>query len=145
MTTLVLVICVAAIFCFFSQEFTRAFKKIFAIKGATLILPLAIASWFVFTFDYLVLWALLYIREVLDNMNQFLIRVLPEKKYSSDIILIVLLTLTSVGPVIILNILSYRKTHKPYPYPYLLSTILWIIGAILLVSLPALYSQTFLN
>lgn len=142
MVTLVIVVSIAALLCFFSQEFMRFIKKIFAIKGVPLVLPLALASWFVFTYDYLALWALLYVRDVLDHMNQLLIRVLPEKQYTADIILIVLLTAFSIVPVLILNFFSYRNTHKPYSHPYLLSTLLWIIGAALLVSLPALFNQS---
>jgi len=140
MLTLVLIVCIAAIFCFFSQEFIQLLKKIFAIRGVLLLLPLALASWFVFNYDYLVLWGLYYIRDVLNHMNGLLINALPEKQYSADIILIVLLTAFSVVPVAILNLLSYRKTHQPYSHPYLVSTLLWLIGAILLVSLPALYN-----
>lgn len=136
MLTLVLIICCAAIFCFFSQEFFSIFKRIFEVRGAKEILPLAFASYFVYNYDYLILWGLTYIQEVLLAIVGFVDKVLPFQKQASYILMICLLTLISVGPVIILDILSRRKYYKPYAYPYTTSTLLWIIGAMLLVVLP---------
>ena len=58
--TLAAVVFFAAIVTFFSQEFIGIFKKIFAIKGAKLILPLLLASWCIINFNYLVLWVVYY-------------------------------------------------------------------------------------
>lgn len=139
MITLFLVICCTAIFCFFSQEFNRLFKKIFAVRGAKLILPLAIGSYVVYTFDFLILDILFYIRDKLNTIVTFLNHTLPHSPHTEDMILIILLTAVSLVPVGILHFLSYRKTHKPYPHPYLVSTLIWIICAILLISLPRLF------
>lgn len=139
MVTLVFVICIAAIFCFFSQEFIEFFKKIFAIRGVALILPLVFASYIVFNYDYLVLWFLLYIRDYLNAINDFFLRITPQKKYTADAVLVLLLTLVSVGPVVLLNLWSQKKAFKPFAYPYLVSTLIWVIAATVLISLPALY------
>jgi len=58
--TLAAVVFFAAIVTFFSQEFIGIFKKIFAIKGAKLILPLLLASWCIINVNYLVLWVVYY-------------------------------------------------------------------------------------
>lgn len=141
MLDLVLIVCLAAIISFFSQEFKSVFKKIFDVKGMKLFLPLILGSWFVFTYDYVVLEVLFYIRDKLNGMNTFLIEILPHQQYIADVILIFLLTLVSVGPVALLHYLAYRKTNQPYPHPYLVSTLIWIVSATLLISLPALYNS----
>lgn len=138
MATLVLLVCIAAIFCFFSQEFMRLFKKILAVKGVLLLLPLALASWFVFNYEHLVLLFLYYVRDVLNHINNFLTGLMPSTPYTTAIILIVLLTAISVAPVLLMNIWYYKKTYKPAPHPYLISTLIWIISSILLITLPAL-------
>ena len=141
MFTLFVITCCASIICLFSQEFTRLFKKIFAVKGMKLILPLALASIFVYGYDYLVLEFLFYIRDKLNNMVVFLNANLPQYKYTSDFILVFILTAVTLAPVGILHYLSYRKNHTPFVHPYLLSTLIWIISVALLISLPRLYGQ----
>ena len=128
MFTLFVITCCASIICLFSQEFTRLFKKIFAVKGMKLILPL-------------VLEFLFYIRDKLNNMVVFLNANLPQYKYTSDFILVFILTAVTLAPVGILHYLSYRKNHTPFVHPYLLSTLIWIISVALLISLPRLYGQ----
>jgi hypothetical protein len=54
---------------------------------------------------------------------------------------VILLTAVSLVPVGVLHFFSYRNTHKPFAHPYLVSTLIWIISAVLLVSLPRLYNQ----
>ncbi|MDI1352380.1 MAG: hypothetical protein PSV35_06365 [bacterium] len=134
--TLAMVVFFAAICCFFSQEFIKTFKRIFAIKGATIILPIAFASWFVFTFDYWLLWAVYYIREVLQKGVASLTYIIPfNNEVASSIALITVLTAISVVPVFILNLYIRKKTYKPYPYPYITSTLIWISATVLLVVL----------
>ncbi|RUR08424.1 hypothetical protein [Legionella sp. km772] len=139
--TLFLVLCATAILCLFSQEFNRLLKKIFAVKGAKLVLPLALGSAFVFMYDNLVIDLLYYFRDKLNAMLSFLNYVFPQSKYTPDIILVILLTAVSLIPVGILHYFAYKNTHKPYPHPYLVSTLIWIIAAVLLISLPRLYNQ----
>lgn len=138
MYSLVLIVCCAAIIIFFSQEFKRLFKKIFAIRGAKLVLPLAVASWFVFTYSDVVNEGLLAIQDKLNLMNNFLLMLFPTFSLTADLILIILLTMVSVGPVLLIHWYFMKKYYKPFPYPYLLSTLIWIICAFVLVSLPAL-------
>ena len=119
----------AAIFVFFSQEFIRAIKKILAIKGANLIIPLALASWVIYSFDYWFLWLIIYYREVLRQLLALLMYAIPYQ----PVALILLLTLISIVPVFVLDWLSRKRTFKPYPYPYLTSTIIWITTSLLIV------------
>jgi len=131
--TLAAVVFCAAIFVFFSQEFISTFKKIFAIKGAPLILPLAAASLVIYSFDYWCLLAVYYYRQVLNSMVSFLTMLIPLGQISSYIAAILVLTFISVIPVLVLDLVSRKKTYKPYPYPYLTSSIIWLISAFILI------------
>lgn len=141
MLTLFLVLCCTAILCLFSQEFNRLLKKVFKVRGAKLVIPLALGSTFVFMYDDLVIDLLYYFRDKLNTMVAFLNYIFPHYQYTSDIILVILLTAVSLVPVGVLHFFSYRNTHKPFAHPYLVSTLIWIISAVLLVSLPRLYNQ----
>lgn len=131
--TLALVVFVGSIFVFFSQEFIRTFKRIFAIKGAKLVLPIAIASWLVFNFDYWLLWAIYYIREVLRSLLSAVTWLIPWQIGSVSIALIVFLTLISVVPVIVLDFIMRKRAYKTFRYPYLASTLIWLMSSVLLI------------
>lgn len=129
LVTLALLVFSGAILILFSQEFIRIFKKIFAIKGAKLFLPLFIASWLALRFDNLFLLGIDYYRDVLNSVVLYLSQFIPFRGASS-LVFIILLTVISVAPVFLLNIHIKKKTFKSYEYPYLTSTILWIISAV---------------
>lgn len=131
--TLALVVFIGSIFVFFSQEFVRTLQRLFGIKGAKLVLPLAIVSWLVFNFDYWFLWAIYYIREVLRGLLAAVAWLIPWHIGSISIALIVFLTLISVVPIIVLDFVMRKRTYKTFPYPYLASTLLWIISSVLLI------------
>ncbi|HAU1962493.1 TPA: hypothetical protein F8R58_15485, partial [Legionella pneumophila] len=107
--------------------------KIFAIRGAKLLIPLGLASWLIYNFDYLFIWAIYYIREVLHAVLSFLTRVMPFKQYSTAIALIILLTTVSVGPVLLLDLINRKRTYKGYAYPYLTSTLILIFCTVILL------------
>ncbi|KTD31713.1 hypothetical protein Lmor_2589 [Legionella moravica] len=127
--TLALVVFAGAIMILFSQEFIRTFKKIFAIKGAKLFLPLIIGSWLVLNFDYLCLWGIYYYREVLNSIVDFLAGFIPFPSIGRPVVLIIVLTAISVVPVVLLDVYLVKKTFKRYEYPYLTSTLIWIVTA----------------
>ncbi len=133
--TLALVVFVFSIIVFFSQEFTNIFKKIFAISGAKILLPLAICSWGVYTFDVWFLWGIYYIRDLLHMAVASLMRLLPFQKGAQPIASILLLTLLSVVPSLFIQWLTFRKRYVEFKYPYLTSTIIWITSSILLLIL----------
>lgn len=133
--TLALVVLFASIAVFFSQEFISTFKKIMAIKGATLILPLALGSWLVCHFDYWILWLLFYLKGCLNQLLAELLSLLPARQWSLSFAMILLLTCISVVPVFIIDIITRKKTYRPYKYPYVTSTILWIVTAMLMMAL----------
>jgi quinol-cytochrome oxidoreductase complex cytochrome b subunit len=131
--TLALLICLAAIFVFFSQEFISTFKRVFAIKGAKLILPLAAGSWLIYSFNMEFLWLIIYIREALQKILMILVKLIPAHQYATSLALVVMLTILSVVPVYIMDWINRRRNHKAYRYPYLTSTLILIISYLLLM------------
>jgi len=131
--TLILVVFFGSIVVFFAQEFSGTFKKIFAIKGMILLIPLAVASWAVYAFDYWVLWAIYYYRELLQAGLYFLQSLIPFQKGSETIALVVLLTAVSVIPVLALDFILRKRTFKGYQYPYVTSTLILIITTVSLL------------
>ncbi|MBI2785413.1 MAG: hypothetical protein HYX60_03545 [Legionella longbeachae] len=133
LVTLALVVLLGSIFVFFSDEFIKTFKKLFAIKGAKLFIPLLAASWFVYTFDFWCLWAIFYLREILRAVFVFVVSIIPVQPGATSIVLVILLTVLSVAPVWIMDALSRRKTYKGYKYPYITSGVIWIVCVVLLI------------
>ena len=127
--TLALVIFAAAIITLFSQEFIGLFKKIISIKGAELILPLAAASFVVYKFDFWFVWVLHYYRVILSHMVLYIAWIFPSYTFFTYIAIIAVLTILSVAPVILLDWIFRKRAFKPYPYPYLTSSLIWLISA----------------
>ncbi|MBN9231250.1 MAG: hypothetical protein BGO90_03620 [Legionella sp. 40-6] len=133
--TLALVVICASIMVFFSQEFMRTFKRIFALPGARLLLPILFASWLVYTFDYWVLWAVFYYRETLFTGLHFLEGILPAYAWTLPAIVVCLIWCVTILPVLALDYYYRRKSHHGYPYPMITSAIIFIVTAILLLAL----------
>ncbi|MFT4058313.1 MAG: hypothetical protein QM652_02060 [Legionella sp.] len=133
--TLTLVIIFASIVVFFSQEFGKAFKKFFAIKGVALFLPLLIGSWFIYAFDYWILWGVYYYRELLQVALHYIGNFMPFTLYAEEVALVILLWCVSVLPVIVIVHYVRRKSYKGYQYPNITSLIIFIISALLLLAL----------
>ena len=131
--TLALVILFGAILVFFSEEYGKTIKKLFAIKGAKLIIPLFVVSWLIFSFDFWVLWAILYLRDMLHAVLNFLVQIMPFQKWAVQVVQVFMLTFLSVVPVLILNFISQKKTFKSYKHPYLTSGIIWILSVVLII------------
>ncbi|MFI4919546.1 MAG: hypothetical protein ACHP65_08320 [Legionellales bacterium] len=131
--TVALVAICSAIIMAFSQEFYGLFKKIAEIKGALLLLPLALASWAVYAFDYWLLWAVYYGRECLQVVLTFLVYLIPFKQGALSVAIILLLTLSSVAPIFLLDWYLKKQKYATYPYPYVTSAIIWLVCAMLLV------------
>lgn len=133
--TLALVVLFASIAVFFSQEFISVFKKLFAIKGVPLFLPLLVASWLIIAFNYWSLWIVYYYNEMLQIILTFMMHVIPFEKGAGSVALVILLTVISVLPVYLIDLLVRRQTYKPYKYLNITSAIIWLVSAILLLAL----------
>ena len=130
--TLALVVFAAAIIILFSQEFISIFKKIAEVKGAKLIIPLAIASWLVYRYDFWFIELIHSYREVLHTIIKSVVWLLPYYKISIYITVVLVLTIISLVPVFLLDWIFRMRTYKPYPYPYVTSFIIWLVSVLTL-------------
>ena len=70
------------------------------------------------------------LHDIIEGLDYFI----PFKTIVPSITLIIILTAISVVPIHILNILSERKHHELYRYPYITSTLIWIVAALLFIT-----------
>lgn len=134
MLTLAVMLGIVASIAFFSQEIHKILKKIFAIRGMPLFLPLTLASIIVYEFQPLAVTLLHFLSNHLLQFYYLIIKLLPSSAYTDSLACIIVLTLVSIVPVFILQWYAYKKTQKAYPHPYLVSTLIWIISVLLLIS-----------
>jgi hypothetical protein len=133
--TLTLVIFLSSILVFFSEEFIKSFKKIWSIKGVKLFLPLFAVSWIITTYEFWFLWGMFYVYEFFHDTLIFLVKIMPFKYGATSVALVILLTLLSVVPVLIIDFFTRKKTYTPYKYTYVTSAMIWIFGVVILVIL----------
>ncbi|WP_058535681.1 hypothetical protein [Legionella saoudiensis] len=133
--TMTLVILLGAIAVFFSQEFLGFIKKVFAVKGVKLFLPLLAASWFVFSFGDWVIWGITYYRELLATVLTFIVAIIPLPQIAEYTALVIVLTVVSVLPVYLIDLYMRKRSYKSYNYPYTTSTLLFIVSTFVLLAL----------
>ncbi|WP_133135764.1 hypothetical protein [Legionella rowbothamii] len=133
--TLTMVILLGAITVFFSQEFLGVIKKIFAVKGVKLFLPLLVASWFVFSFSDWVILAITWYREILVKIFTVLVSIIPLPQIAEHVTVVIVLTLVSVLPVFLIDLFMRKRSYKSYNYPYITSTLLFIVSTFVLLAL----------
>lgn len=133
LVTLALLVICASIAVFFSQEFTRTYKKIMKIKGAALLLPLVLASMIVYNFIYVLLSVLIYVKDILQKLITWTSILCPCNQWAAPLATILVISVLSVLPVYVLNYLSRKKTYQPYKYPYLTSLFIWIVLVMLVL------------
>ncbi|MGL5741121.1 MAG: hypothetical protein ACRCXC_00490 [Legionella sp.] len=131
--TLAMVVLFSSIVVFFSDDFIKLFKNLFAIKGVSLFLPLFVASWLIYSFYLWFLWAVFYLRDDLHEALTFLTGIMPFQRGAESVALIVMLSVLSIVPVVILDIISRKKTYKGYRFPYTTSSIVLILCVFLLI------------
>lgn len=132
LTTFALAVLFVAMIVIFSQDIKKVFKSIFAYKIAQFILPLLLASTVIYVFNEWVLWVLYYYSYGLKIALHFVIQNMPFQYGAEIIARVLLLCIISVLPVVVLKFIFSKKSYIPFQYPYLTSTVLWIITAMIL-------------
>ncbi len=130
--TLAFVIFIAAIIVFFSQEFVSLFKKILVIRGAKLLVPLAIASWAVYAFEEGWVWLIYYFRECFHTLSSFLMILLPVP-YSADIAMIVLFTAAAILPLLIWDTVTHKRAFMWYQYSFATASYIWLVTVMIIL------------
>jgi hypothetical protein len=130
-STLLVVVFGSAIFIFFSKEFGQFFKKIVAIPGVKLLLPLIVVTGLIVYFETLVLFALLYLKIALQNLVMLIEAILPFKTGAQSLVSIIILFGFTMLPIYALNYWSKRKTYEVFQHSLLLSIVIWLLLAII--------------
>lgn len=133
MLTIALVVLICSIVVMFSTEFGELIKKIFAIRGMKLFLPLFLATFLVVYYEPWVLLGLSKIQTMLSMLATKMITWLPFEAGANILANVVLLVAFSLLPVFALNAWSKRKNFQAFQYSYLTSTIIWLFVAVLIV------------
>jgi len=132
----VLVILVASIVIFFFRDIGEIFKKIFAIPGAVLLIPLFIMSWLTMYFQRDIWYVTWNIHAQIESFIDEISANLPFLWQGKAIISIILLTVVSVFPAILIEKIYWRRYLIEFSYGYQVSTFIWIIVGTLLIMKP---------
>lgn len=133
-----MLILIASIVVFFSKEVGQGIKKFFSIPGTILLAPLFVMSWLTMYFQREI-WRFAWdVHSQIQSFINWLASMLPIWPIKA-IIAIILLTMVSVLPVIIVEKLYWRRYLTAFDYGYQISTFIWIIGAILLIMKPDIH------
>lgn len=139
LVTMTLIILSAATLVFFAEEFASAVKRLFAIPGVKLLLPLILVS-YLLSGEPEVLSLLRALRDFFDLLSQGMASFLPEYSILRMACQVLALWLLTSLPVWIADAWTWRKTFKPFPYKGIFEAMLWLLWAILFV-LPESYTS----
>lgn len=133
--TLTLIIVGTAILGLFSQEFIHVFKRIFAIPGVKLFLPLLLVSFIV---ERYVLWGwkgLTLMQLGLFALKEHLHHLMPFDRGALFVTQVFILVILANTPIWITRYLTRKKPlSKAILWVYWFSAAVWIMSSILLIS-----------
>lgn len=132
--TLAFVVVISAFVMLFSKEIIDLVKKILAIRGMKLVMPLLLVTGLIIKIEPYILIALLYIQESLLVVVKALAGSMHMGVGGFILADVLLLLSLSVLPVLALEYWKQKTTMYPYKYPYFTSTLIWIFISILLVT-----------
>lgn len=133
MVVLSLIVVGCSIVVFFSQEFGNAFKKLFAIRGMKLLLPLILTTALIVYYEHWVLWGLLHFQTILQGCVTLFAGWLPFQTGASSVAKVLILFVSSILPVFALHVWLKKKTYQSFKHAYVTSTMIWLLVGILLI------------
>lgn len=131
--SLSLLILCCAIIVMFSQEIIDLIKKIIALHGMKILLPLFLISFVSINYESWVIWILLWIRWGLAIAIYYIASIL---NFFSGLLfakLLILVTLT-ITPVVIINFWTQRKSFSPFYHAFFTSMIIWLFLVCLIIT-----------
>src|SRR5215216_6268406 len=117
----------------FSQEFTTGFRKIFAIPGMRLLLPLFVMSYLLLAYKGLINLGLEELELFMADFIGFLKRMLPFEKGGDVFIKVGLLSFIALIPQSMMTYKKIRNIPSTFQYAWLLSLVSWIFLLYLLL------------
>lgn len=139
MLKVALVVLLSSIVVFFSKEFTDLFKKIVAIPGMKLLLPLLLATTLIVNFEPWIYMLLTHIQGFLRALSAKLTSWMPFQRGANYLANSLVLMSFTFLPVLSLQYWIKRKTYRSFSYIGLTITILWLFLAVLLSISPKYY------
>lgn len=131
---LAIIVFAASIAVFFADEWVRLFKRIVAIPGVRLIVPLLCFSWLIETYQAWGHWLLIRMQATLYSFESILVGLFPFKIGTIHLIRIFYLTSLACLPVILAWMLAlYRKELPALKRSYYIGIVLWILGVFLII------------
>lgn len=132
MITMSLVVLICSIVVFFSKEFANFIKKIMAVRGMKLLLPLTLATVLLVFYENEVSFCLKLIQMILLSFTNKAASMLPGGVLASYLVKIILLMALSLLPTLAISSWYKRKTYQNYKYAGIVMALTWILTAMLL-------------
>lgn len=129
--SMIVLVFLGAIFVIFSDYFQEQIKKIFAIQGVALVLPLLLMTLLVVDVEPYLLIVLLYIKLGLTEAISFLCKTIPLKACNFFLMPATLILTLTLSPVLIIKKLKARKLIIPFDYGGIVALMLWLFFIIL--------------
>ncbi len=142
--TLALVVFLSAIAVFFSDELQALYKKMVAIPGVKLFVPLVFASWFVENYQTECYRFLVKFHFVTSNWVKKIVALSPIQTGALLVVHIIYLFLLTLLPIGLCWLYSQYKKRKdddddtPWAAAYRLCAGLWLVAGVLLATQPGL-------
>lgn len=131
-TFIVLIFC-TSILVFFSQEWVGMVKKLLAIRGMALLLPLILATTLILYYETVVIQSLYIIQLLMNALIGLLAAIIPLGSYALGLAKIIVLMICSALPVAIIHQWKKKRNFIGMKHPYFTCGLLWIFFAFLLL------------
>lgn len=130
------VVLVSSILVFFSEEWGNLLKKLFAIRGMKLFIPLIIANCVLIVYQPWVSIVLIGIQHILHQLQQAISNLIPWQMGAQQMAGILILFLLTLIPVWILNYWFKRRSYLGFRRRRLTLLLIWLFCAIVLIVPP---------
>lgn len=129
--SMILLVFLGGIVVIFSDDFHAVFKKIFALPGVALILPLLGMTFLVVNVEPYLLIVMLYIKLGITETINFLCKIMPLKACNVFLMPVALILMLTLSPVVIIKKLKARKMLIPYDDGGIVALMIWLFLIIL--------------
>lgn len=133
-TFLAFLILGCSIFVFFSQEFGKFFKKVFAIWGMKAILPLSAATLLFVMFEPWIVWIAYSFQRSFISLAYAFASILPFPSIAIYISLFVILSFLTIVPGLAIDLWIKRKHFRGFAEKEHLCFFTWLILSLILIS-----------
>ena len=131
---IVFIVCLTAVCLMFMQEMTGIFKKVVAIPGVVLFVPLLLASWIIEAYADIWEWLAWAGQYEIQTLLAHLVPVLPFHLVALQSIKIILLCLCAFIPTFVLwGVARYKGRYTVPRIASYISVVTWILALFLLI------------